>query len=117
MMNNYEQLVDGWLIDVNSIQWFMEIDDLLIIEVYINHGFCPWFLHPLVTVAMAQELSEFNHCSNLRGEKFRVLVADSLHLGGWQMAEDGEWMALNSCKHGDLLVNQVKSIVNQLNQC
>jgi len=41
MMNNYEQLVDGWLIDVNSIQWFMEIDDLLIIEVYINHGFCP----------------------------------------------------------------------------
>lgn len=35
-----------------------------------------------------KELSEFNHCSNLRGEKFRVLVADSLHFG-WQRMADG----------------------------
>ncbi|CAE8584375.1 unnamed protein product [Polarella glacialis] len=29
-------------------------------------------------VATMNELSEFNHCSNLRGERFRVLVADAL---------------------------------------
>lgn len=33
---------------------------------------------PPFQVATMNELSEFNHCSNLRGEKFRVLVADSL---------------------------------------
>ncbi|CAE7356075.1 NPH1 [Symbiodinium natans] len=30
------------------------------------------------SVATINELSEFNHCSNLRGEVFRVLVADSM---------------------------------------
>ncbi|CAJ1372495.1 unnamed protein product [Effrenium voratum] len=33
---------------------------------------------PPVGVATMNELSEFNHCSNIRGEIYRVLVADSL---------------------------------------
>eukprot|EP00439_Symbiodinium_sp_Y106_P022355 s8867_g2.t1 len=33
---------------------------------------------PPFSVATINELSEFNHCSNLRGEVFRVLVADSM---------------------------------------
>ncbi|CAJ1342989.1 unnamed protein product, partial [Effrenium voratum] len=36
---------------------------------------------PPVGVATMNELSEFNHCSNIRGEIYRVLVADSLQLG------------------------------------